>query len=264
MGAGTEVVEAGADTLSAPCTGEVTPMTLLQDAVAKGLSAPQLQQLTNLYEAWRPHAIAEAYQRALIDFRLVARPIVKDTLIDRSGSGKLPGVKYAPLHKIDTEITPILCEHGFTASWSRLDQSKDWVTIRCTLTHVLGHKEHFDLGGPPDDSPELTPLQAIQSTITSLERYTLMGVCGLSTRGQDEGGEDGDPVTPAKLVRDALSPLLKQSANDPTAHVIWKVGNAALKALGETVVVDAFRDEAVAVRTALRERAAQATNGGSA
>lgn len=248
MEAGTEVVETGATMPARSRASEVTPLTLLQDAVDKGLDAAQLQQLTNLYETWRPHAIAEAYQKALIEFRRVARPIVKDTLIDQSGSGKLPGVKYAPLHKIDTEITPILCEHGLTASWSRLDQSKDWVTIRCTLTHVLGHKEHFDLGGPPDDSPELTPLQAIQSTISSLERYTLMGVCGLSTRGEGESEREGEAATPGKLVNDALVPLLEKAANDQTALVIWKIGNAAIKALGEASWVAVFKDKAIEAR----------------
>lgn len=267
MDAATEVVEVKAPASVAVAPIEVSPLTLLHEAVSKGLDANQLHRLTDLYERWKERAAREAYLKAMAAFRAEVRPILKDKPVgydSKKADGGRTDYKYATLATIDALITPILSKHGLTASWKTVEQVKDWIKIRCTISHIEGHQEACELGAPPDKTGGKNDVQAIGSTQSYLQRYTLIAACGLATREQDDDGNGGEAATPGKLVRDALSPLLKQSPNDPTAHVIWKVGNAALKALGETAIVDSFRDEAVAVRTALRDKGSQGADGGHA
>lgn len=267
MSAATEVVQLAAAPPVVIPAAEVSPLTLLHEAVSKGLDANQLHRLTDLYERWKERAAREAYLKAMAAFRAEVRPILKDKPVGydstKPGGGRTD-YKYATLATIDALITPILSKHGLTASWKTVEQVKDWIKIRCTISHIEGHQEACELGAPPDKTGGKNDVQAIGSTQSYLQRYTLIAACGLATREQDDDGNGGEAATPGKLVRDALSPLLKQSPNDPTAHVIWKVGNAALKALGETAIVDSFRDEAVAVRTALRDKGSQGADGGRA
>lgn len=245
---------------------EFTPLMLLQEAVAKGADANQLSKLTDLYERWQSRAAAESFQRALVSFRTEVRPIIKDTPVGYDSSkpgGSRTEFSYASLHSIDSTITPVLSKYGLTATWKIIDQAKDWIKVRCTLTHLDGHKDVAELGGPPDKTGGKNDVQAIGSTVSLLERYTLIAVCGLTTREQDDDGNGSERLTPGKLVNDALIPMLQKAANDASALVVWKVGNAALKALGETEWAEKFKDSAVEVRRALPERTPKAEGQGA-
>lgn len=234
---------------------DVTPLALLQQAVSANADARQLSQLTDLYERWQARASRDAFLRAMAAFRAQVRPILKDKPVGYDSNkpgGARTDYKYATLSTIDGLITPILSAHGLTASWKTLDQAKDWIRVRCTISHVDGHQESTELGAPPDKTGGKNDVQAIGSTVSYLQRYTLISICGLATREQDDDGNGAEVATPAKLVNDALVQVLDKSANDQTALVIWKVGNAALKALGEESWVQKFKDVAVEVRSKFR------------
>lgn len=226
-------------------------MTLLHEAVSKGLDANQLHRLTDLYERWKERSAREAYLKAMAAFRAEVRPILKDKPVgydSKKADGGRTDYKYATLATIDALITPILSKHGLTASWKTVEQAKDWIKIRCTISHVEGHQEVCELGAPPDKTGGKNDVQAIGSTQSYLQRYTLIAACGLATREQDDDGNGGEVATPGKLVNDALVPLLEKAANDQTALVIWKIGNAAIKALGEASWVAVFKDKAIEAR----------------
>lgn len=244
---------------------EVTPLVLLQQAVTANADANQLNQLTDLYERWQARAAREAYLKAMADFRAEVRPIVKAQPVgydsNRQGGARTE-FKYATLATIDALITPILSKYGLTASWRTVEQAKDWIKVRCTISHVDGHQEFSELGGPPDKTGGKNDVQAIGSTQSYLQRYTLIAICGLATREQDDDGNGAEVATPGKLINDALVPMLQKAANDVSVLAVWKVGNAALKAIGETAWVEPFKGAAVAARQELAERASQASAGG--
>lgn len=245
---------------------EVTPLMLLQQAVTANADANQLNQLTDLYERWQARAAREAYLQAMAAFRAEVRPILKEKPVGYDSNkpgGTRTDYRYATLSSIDAMITPILSKHGLSASWKTVEQAKDWIKVRCTISHVDGHQEFSELGGPPDKTGGKNDVQAIGSTQSYLQRYTLIAICGLATREQDDDGNGAEVATPGKLINDALVPMLHKAANDASALVVWKVGNAALKAVGETAWVDTFKDSAVAARKQLAERVSQAAAGGA-
>ena len=136
MSAATEVVQLDAAPPVVIPAAEVSPLTLLHEAVSKGLDANQLHRLTDLYERWKERAARESYLKAMAAFRAEVRPIVKAQPVgydsNRQGGARTE-FKYATLATIDALITPILSAHGLTASWKTVEQAKDWIKIRCTI-----------------------------------------------------------------------------------------------------------------------------------
>ena len=65
--------------------------------------------------------------------------------------------------------------------------------VTCFLQHVLAHQESVTLEGPNDDSGSKNQIQATGSTITYLERYTLLAVSGMAVRDHDNDGRGVAP-----------------------------------------------------------------------
>ena len=61
--------------------------------------------------------------------------------------------------------------------------------VTCKITHVKGHSEETTLSAPSDTSGSKNAIQAIGSTITYLERYTLLALTGLATSEMDDDGK---------------------------------------------------------------------------
>ncbi len=72
--------------------------------------------------------------------------------------------------------------------WS-VDQHNGEVTVTCTLTHERGHRESVSITAPPDDSGKKNAIQRIGSTVTYLERYTLLAITGLAAHEQEDDGD---------------------------------------------------------------------------
>ena len=60
--------------------------------------------------------------------------------------------------------------------------------VTCILTHVKGHRERTSLQAGLDQSGAKNNIQALGSTVTYLQRYSLLAAVGLATREQDNDG----------------------------------------------------------------------------
>jgi hypothetical protein len=108
----------------------------------------------------------------------------------------LKGKSYAELFSVVNAVTPALSRHGLSAAWRLTKDEKDWLEVTCTLTHTLGHSEAVSMGAGPDSGGAKNGIQARASTVTYLERYTLMAATGLAAQGQDDDGAGRKQVEP--------------------------------------------------------------------
>jgi hypothetical protein len=161
----------------------VTPMHLLQLATAQGADLEKLEKLMALQERWEQNEARKAYNRAFADFKAEAVSIVRNKMVT---DGPLRGKSYAELFAVVDAVTPALSKHGLRASWRLTKDEPGWLEVTCTMTHTLGHSESVAMGGPPDAGGAKNSIQARASTVTYLERYTLLAATGLSARGQDD------------------------------------------------------------------------------
>jgi hypothetical protein len=87
-------------------------------------------------------------------------------------------------------VVASLSNHGLSHRWDT-KQEGNLITVTCIITHKLGHSERTPLSASPDTSGSKNGIQAIGSTVTYLQRYTLMAATGLAASDQDDDGNAG-------------------------------------------------------------------------
>lgn len=178
------------------------------------MDVEKLSKLLEMQERWDATQAKKAYVVAMSEFKKNPPEILKDKTV----SYKQTSYNHASLGNVTACINKALCEHGLTASW-QTGQVDEQVNVICKITHVDGHSEETSLSAAPDSSGSKNPIQAIGSTVTYLQRYTLLALTGLATYEQDDdGGEprDNKPDIPEmtatnKKALAAICVILKKS-----------------------------------------------------
>jgi hypothetical protein len=94
--------------------------------------------------------------------------------------------KYASLaHTLET-IGSLLSKYGFSRNWKTTQLENGLITVDCTVTHKQGHSESTSMSANPDSSGSKNNIQAIGSTVSYLQRYTLYALLGLASKDQDD------------------------------------------------------------------------------
>jgi ERF superfamily len=111
----------------------------------------------------------------------------------------LDGMEYdhATLDHVTEAITETLSAVGISHRW-KVSQSPE-IAVTCVLTHEMGHSEETTLQALPDTSGSKNSIQAIGSTVTYLERYTLLAATGMAAAGMDNDGRIGDEEQAPKI-----------------------------------------------------------------
>lgn len=157
-----------------------------------------------LIEARRARAAEAAFVKALTLFKAEPPRIKKTSRVNFApkNGGQVVDYMYANLDSVVSAVIPALSAHGLSHRWMPKQEfmtgGKILVTVTCVLQHVDGHSIESTLFGMPDESGMKNPVQAIQSTISSLERYTLLAILGLSTGDDDDARKAGAPGEPER------------------------------------------------------------------
>jgi hypothetical protein len=164
----------------------VTPMDMLNRAVETGAGLEMVEKLMSLQERWETGQARKAFDRA------IAAAKAKITPIQRNAKGH-NDKRYADFAAIAKVVDPILSEHGLSYRF-RTAQS-DRISVTCILSHEDGHSEETTLTGPADTSGSKNAIQAIGSTLTYLQRYSLVQMLGLAASNDDDGKAAADGGT---------------------------------------------------------------------
>lgn len=160
-----------------------TPMDMIMMAVQNGSTPEQLGQLMDLQDRFEQKEAKKAYILALAKFRKDCPDINKDAKAHTS--------KYSTLSNTLDTVKSTMQDCGLTHSWKTETEGKEEkkeVTVTCILTHTGGHSENSSLSGGLDLGPGRNAIQAMGSTTSYLERYTLNAVLGITTREMDDDG----------------------------------------------------------------------------
>ena len=172
---------------------QTTPMALIDRAQAQGASIEQMQQLFELHLRYEANEARKSYNKAIADFKTKNIRIIKDTLVDfQTGKGRTT-YKHAQLGSAVAQIISALCECGLSHSWKTTQDAQN-ITVTCKISHVDGHSEETSITAQPDQSGGKNSIQAIGSTITYLERYTLKAALGLAEEDDDGSASEQAPV----------------------------------------------------------------------
>lgn len=156
------------------------PATLIALAIEKGANVDQLERLMDLQERWNAQRAKEAFFGALAQFQANAPRIEKRKDV------AFNDVKYsyAPLPDMVEQLKQSLQAAGLSYRWEIAD-TESGLSVTFILTHTAGHAERTTMTAPPDSSGKKNAVQQRGSTITYLQRYTMIGGLGIAAADTD-------------------------------------------------------------------------------
>lgn len=182
-----------------------SPDNLLALAVEKGADIAQLERLMDLKERYDAGIARKSFYIAMSEFQANSPSIVKKKLGH--------GYKYAPLGDIAAQIRGPLKEAGLSYRFE-MDHTES-ISVTCIVTHIDGHNEKTTMCGQPDESGSLTGIQSRASTVTYLQRYTLISALGLTTADEDMDGRLPDTTISKEQEKTLNAWIKKVGASKP-------------------------------------------------
>ncbi len=161
-----------------PRTQAMTPADMLSMAVERGSSVEVMSKLMDLRERWEVGQARKAFDAAVASAKAEIPMIAKN----REGHNK---TRYADFSAYAAVVDPIIAKHGLSYRFRTTQTDK--ISVSCILSHRDGHSEENTLSGPSDTTGSKNAIQAIGSTLTYLQRYTLIQALGLAATNDDDG-----------------------------------------------------------------------------
>lgn len=208
----------------------ITPMDLIARASAEDVSIEKMEQLFALQLKWEENEAKKAYHQAVADFKAESVTILKDKKVGYTNKdGSFTGYTHATLGNIIQTIIPVMSKYGLSHSWE-VTQDKE-ISVTCHLTHSMGHSTKVTMSAGKDDSGKKNLIQQVASTVTYLERYTLLAITGMAAQDQDDDGKcavapDVEYITEPQVM-DILALIAEVKANERQFCSFFKINDVA-------------------------------------
>ncbi len=209
-----------------------TPAMLLQMAAEQGATIEKLQQLMELRDRWEGGEARKAFVSAMAEFKTQPVDVYKNKRVNFTSSKGTVDYMHAELADVCDALVPALARVGIAHRWD-VTQEDGQIVVTCRLTHRLGHSETMTLRGPKDDSGTKNSIQAVGSTITYLQRYTLLSITGTATKSQvdDDGKEGGGEPEEDRREQAPRDPLLDDGDISTIEILCKEIGPKQLNAI---------------------------------
>lgn len=191
-----------------------TPMDMLNMAVARG-DTQLAERLMDLHERWEKGQARRAFDEAIAAAKAEIPVIAKNREVDFTSQKGRTHYRHEDLAEIARTVDPVLARHGLSYRFRTSSAVNEPVSVTCILSHKDGHSEENTLFAGRDDSGNKNSIQAIGSTITYLQRYTLKAALGLAAAQDD----DAKAVSDGGAITEAQADELKVLATDVGADV---------------------------------------------
>ena len=205
--------EGRALTTTPEAIGALTPMDMLNKAVANGANIDVLEKLMGLQERWEKNQARKEFDAAIADAKAEIRPIARN----RKGHNDK---RYVDFAAIASMVDPIITKHGLSYRFRTMQDER--INVTCVLSHKAGHYEETTRSGPADQTGNKNAIQAIGSTLTYLQRYSLVQMLGLAAGDDDDGqvaGNNDGPISDKQV--DEIAKLIADTKSDIGRFLAW-------------------------------------------
>ena len=168
-----------------------SPSRLLELAISKDADVEKLERLMDMQIKWEKSQAQKLFFEALSNFQSICPVITKS----KQGHNYM----YAPMSDIIAQIKVPLKECGLSYSFKQ--DHKDGIEVTCHVTHVNGHSESSSMSAAADITGSKNAVQALGSTVTYLQRYTLLNVLGIATADADMDGRLPEDKTSEETIK---------------------------------------------------------------
>jgi len=234
------------------------PLAAITQALRDGATPETLERMMALQERYEAAQARTAFLTAFALARAEIKPVLKTETagFDSRRTGERTQYAFEDLAKIADQIDPILAKHGLSY-WFEPKQDGPMLSITCVLEHVQGHDRRATLTAGHDTSGSKNPIQALGSSATYLERYTLKAVLGLAAARDDDAQLVGKPPKPGEV-------LINEAEYDELRKLITQ-GNAVeelvCKSYNRTNLDELTRAEFLDAKAKLIRRIEATANG---
>lgn len=165
----------------------VTPMSMIERAVEKGADVAMIEKLMELQERNDRNLGRRAFDQAIAKAKAEIPPIIKNRHVKyATKTGQNTDYHHEDLAEIAKTVDPILSRYGLSYRF-RTQQEGNSIVVTCVVSHSDGYSEETSLPGQADNSGGKNNIQAVGSTVTYLQRYTLKAALGLASAHDDDG-----------------------------------------------------------------------------
>ena len=198
-----------------------SPSQIVMAAINKGYDTDFIEKMLQMQERYEANEARKAYNEAMAKFKADPPEIEKDRHVRFDTKGGKASYRHASLANVTGKINKALGLNGLSASW-HTEQLNGDIKVTCTISHWLGHSESTSLTAGPDTSGSKNAIQAIGSTISYLERYTLLALAGLATADMDDDGQGGGEEIEYISVDQAteINDLIKETGADEKKFLV--------------------------------------------
>ena len=188
-------------------------------AVDPAFDVAKLDALLKVKMEWEKDEARKAFVVALNQFKANPPTLTKNKAVHFETSKGNTDYRHATLDQVSAVIGKALSAVGISHRWD-VEQREGSIYVGCILTHERGHSEKVQIVGAADTSGSKNSIQAIGSTITYLQRYTLLAATGLAVQGQDDDGNRSESM--AESVRIDFESAIDSAADPDALEMIWK------------------------------------------
>lgn len=182
-----------------------TPMEMLALALERGSDLTVLEKLMDLQERHERSIAKKAFDAAIAEAKKEIKPVKKN----REGNNN----SYADQSAYAEAVDEILAKNGLSYRY-RSQQDAASITVICVLSHRDGYSEETPLTAFADKTGSKNDIQALGSTLTYLQRYSLGLALGLSAAVDDDGKAAGGDVPISDDQRKAILDKIEESGAD--------------------------------------------------
>jgi len=170
--------------------GETSTMLAMLNRMTSdpAVSIERVEQAFAFYQKVQANDARRAFDEAMAIAKSEIKPILKNRLVSHeTKTGGTKSYRHEDLAQIANSVDPILSKHGLSYRFRTTSNLNEPISVTCIVSHRLGYSEENTLHAGRDDSGNKNSIQAIGSTITYLQRYTLKAALGLAAAHDDDG-----------------------------------------------------------------------------
>lgn len=226
------------------------PLAMVADAIQRGTDPATIKALMDLADRYEATEARKAFVVALNTFKLNPPEIFKNKSV-AFGQSKT-AYKHATLDQVSGVIGAALSKVGISHRWNTEQLDGGAIRVTCILTHAMGHSESTPLQASPDTSGSKNSIQAVGSTVTYLQRYTLLAATGMAVQdGTDDDGRQGKKMAEG-TVADFLA-AISELQDTESAGKLWQKIATATTAAGDVQAHEELRAAMAAKRKTLKK-----------
>lgn len=203
-------------TIEAPAT--LTPMQMAYQLIQNGAELGSVKEMLAMSRELAADQARRAFDAALSAAKAEIPPILKNRVVDFTSAKGRTNYRHEDMGEIARTVDPILARHGLSYRFRTEQENGGAIKVTCVVAHRDGHAEENALTASRDESGNKNNIQAVGSTITYLQRYTLKAALGLAASNDDDGRKHGQAEEDSDLVnieqRDELLKLINETSTD--------------------------------------------------